>query len=306
MADPTNLDPSIKAIRDDIRSDVDSAIAENPVIAKMAKAIDRIESSQADSSLFEHPGYSLYREDRREHLQDSKGMPEGEAKLYARVESDGRGTIELYDAIDEEPWGVSAKSFVAQMEAFRKEGVTDLDIRLNSPGGDVFDGLAIYNRLVQWPGDVDVYIDSVAASAASLVAMAGNRIFIAETAEIMIHSPWTFVGGNARRMREVADVLDRVERNLLKAYQRRTGIDEERLIELLHNEEGEDGTTMPAEMALELGFADEIIAQETKDRRLRGYGSFQSASEIPQCFGESRRAPDEARHHPGRSQVSES
>lgn len=277
MTKPISLHPDLEKDRDDITNDVDRAIAKNPTIAKIAAAVGRIEAVNIDEAIFSDPGYKQYAQERREYLQDSKGMPAGEARIYAS-EHDGRGTIELYDPIDMEPFGVSAKTFVAQMEDFRSRGILDLDIRLNSPGGDVFDGVAIYNRLVQWPGNVDVYVDSIAASAASIVAMAGKRIYIAETAEMMVHSPWTFTGGNARKLRQVANVLDRVQRNLIKAYQRRTGLDETKIVALLEDDESDegDGTTMSAEEAVDLGFADEVLAQEQRIAACADMGRFRA------------------------------
>lgn len=132
----------------------------------------------------------------------------------------------------------------------RNEPAAQIEIRINSPGGNVAEGLAIYNALKPRRGTV--YVDGVAASIASLIAMAGERIVMAENALIMIHDPWTGAQGNAIELRKTADLLDKHRDAMVSAYER-TGLDKAKLVSLLAEE-----TWMNAEEALALGFADEI------------------------------------------------
>lgn len=127
--------------------------------------------------------------------------------------------VYIYDEIS--PYAVSAKGVVAQLNALK--AVPTLNVRINSPGGSVFEGVAIYNALCAHPGTVDVYIDGLAASIASVIAMAGKTINIAENAMMMIHNPSAVVWGQAKDLRQQADVLDQIRETLINTYVTRTG-----------------------------------------------------------------------------------
>lgn len=147
--------------------------------------------------------------------------------------------------------GVTAKSFV---DAVNELGDLDeIEMHINSPGGEVFDGLAIYNYLRRHPAKVTAYVDGVAASIASVIAMAGDKIIMPSNAQIMVHDPWSFAIGNSTEMRKSADTLDRVKSGLLAVYQERTGKSDDEISALMTAE-----TWISAEQAVELGFADEI------------------------------------------------
>lgn len=156
--------------------------------------------------------------------------------------------ISIYDEIG--MFGITARQFLEELKAV---GGRRIILRLNSPGGDVFEGLAIYNRLKEHPGGVEVRIDGIAASMASVIAMAGAPIKIAENAFIMLHNPHGFVAGEAEHMRTLAEVLDKARGSLLKAYQAKTKLSEERLIAMLDAE-----TWLTAAEAKAFGFVDEI------------------------------------------------
>jgi ATP-dependent protease ClpP protease subunit len=130
--------------------------------------------------------------------------------------------ITIYGEIGDELFGgVSAKQIVADL---RKAGRIDrIKMRLHSPGGDVFDGLAIYNALMQHEAQVEVAIDGIAASAAALVAMAGAPILAAENSLMMLHRPWHLAIGSADDMRASANVLDRIEATMADIHGRRSG-----------------------------------------------------------------------------------
>ena len=117
---------------------------------------------------------------------------------------------------------VSAKSIKSQLD-----GMTGaLSVRINSPGGDVFDGFAIYNLLAQYEGQVTVHIDGLAASAASVIAMAGDEIIMADNALMMIHDPWTISVGDSSEMRSTADLLDKIKGSIVTTYLSKSSLSE--------------------------------------------------------------------------------
>src|SRR5690606_4595735 len=158
--------------------------------------------------------------------------------------------LRIYGDIGE--WmDVDSKRFAADLAALGD--VTDLTVRINSDGGSVFTAQAIYSMLRRHPAAVTVYIDGIAASAATIIAMAGDRIVMPANAMMMIHNPLTGLWGNANDMREMADLLDKIRETLLAVYREKTGLSDEQLIELLDAE-----TYLTAAEAVELGFATEI------------------------------------------------
>jgi ATP-dependent protease ClpP protease subunit len=168
---------------------------------------------------------------------------------------------------------IRAGSAERVLEQLRSDPGAAVEVRINSPGGSVHDGLAIYNALR--PRKPIVYIDGIAASIASLVAMAGARIIAAENALMMIHDPWCGTEGNSAAMRRTADLLDKHRDAMVGAYAR-TGIDAPALRELLAAE-----TWMSADEALGLGFIDEI----TEPLRF--------AAHAPACFSGYLKTPKE-------------
>src|SRR3990172_7858441 len=118
----------------------------------------------------------------------------------------GEAEILIYEYIGRDYFGegVSPKSFAEELKAFGD--IRKLHVRINSPGGDVFDGNTIYNILRNHQAYIEVHIDGIAASVASVVAMVGDKIIISENAMMMIHDPWAIVGGEADEMRKMAEV----------------------------------------------------------------------------------------------------
>lgn len=165
--------------------------------------------------------------------------------------------IFIYSTIGE--WGVSADDFVRELMAIT---APTIHVHINSPGGSVFDGFAIYTAMKRHPSEIVVHIDALAASCASLVSMAGDKIIIAEHARVMIHDPWVFAIGNAKELREAADFLESLGKDCVKIYSRRSGLDESKIAEMMEAE-----TWMSAEEALEMGFADEIEGVEDDEER---------------------------------------
>lgn len=146
--------------------------------------------------------------------------------------------------------------------AFKGELFSDtgpVTIWINSPGGDCVAAAQIYNMLMDYPGDVTVKVDGIAASAASVIAMAGTRVLMSPVAVMMIHNPLTFALGDSEEMRKAIQLLDEVKESIINAYEIKTGLSRTRLSHLMDAE-----TWMNANKALELGFCDEILFQPEK------------------------------------------
>jgi ATP-dependent protease ClpP protease subunit/phage major head subunit gpT-like protein len=168
-----------------------------------------------------------------------------------RASGKGSAEITLYDEIG--GWGISARQFAEDLKGFGN--LSNLTLRIHSPGGDVFEGMAIYNLLDQHPAYIDGYIDGLAASMGSVVAMACDTIHMPENAMMMIHKPWGIQGGDADDMRRYADLLDKVEDTLVNAYTRKSGKGADEIKTLLSAETWFSGAD-----AVEQGFADKLIA----------------------------------------------
>ena len=127
-------------------------------------------------------------------------------KFEIKAKSQTVAEIVVYGVIGQDFWGdgISAKSFSDQLNNLPKT-VNQIDVRLNSGGGDVFDGVSIYNRLKQHKAKVTVYIDGLAASIASVIALAGDEVVMGEGALMMIHKPWTWAMGDSAALEEVID-----------------------------------------------------------------------------------------------------
>ena len=131
--------------------------------------------------------------------------------------------IYLYDEIG--GWGISAKDFIAEVRALSGQPIA---LHIHSPGGSVLDGHAIYNALLRHKGGLTIQIDGLAASMASVVAMAGRPVRMAENAFLMIHNPWSISMGDSEQMRKDAELLDRMRDGLVNIYAQKTGKDIEK------------------------------------------------------------------------------
>jgi ATP-dependent Clp protease, protease subunit len=160
--------------------------------------------------------------------------------------------IMIYDAIGSGMFGgVSAKDFVTDLKQLKD--MESITVRLNSPGGEVFDGTAIYNALLNHPANIEMHIDGMALSMASVIAMAGNKVVMAENAMMMIHDPSISVSGSASHLRKTADTLEKTKTAIVNAYARKTGKQQDELSALMSVE-----TWMSADEALCHGFIDEV------------------------------------------------
>lgn len=183
------------------------------------------------------------------------------------VKAKGNASAEIYIYEDVgEGWfgGVTAKQFAADLKALGS--VQTIDVRINSAGGDVFDGLAIYRQLVDHPAKVVSHIDGFAASIASIIAMAGDEIRISEAGFVMIHDAWGIAVGNSADMRQMADVLETTSGSLTDVYVARTSRDRSQVRSWMEAE-----TWFTGAEAVENGFAD------TMDANLKVAAKFDAA-----------------------------
>ena len=191
-----------------------------------------------------------------------------------KAKANDTAEISIYDEIGF--LGVSAASFAQDLKACGNN-LKQINLHIHSPGGDVFDGIAIYNLLKNHPANVTVYIDGLAASMASVIAMAGNEVIMPENAMMMIHKPWGIQGGDAEDMRKYADLLDKVENTLIPAYASKTGKTPEELAEMLSAE-----TWLTAKECVEQGFADKlaeplVAMASIKSRKLEDFENMPKA-----------------------------
>ena len=162
-------------------------------------------------------------------------------------------TLYLEGVIAEQSWfddDVTPAMF--KEELFSGSG--PITLHVNSPGGDCIAASQIYTMLMEYPFDVTVQIDGMAASAASVIAMAGTKVCMSPTSMMMIHNPFTAAMGDSDEMRRAIQLLDEVKESIINAYQIKTGLSRTKLSHLMDSE-----TWMNAKKALELGFCDEIL-----------------------------------------------
>lgn len=175
-----------------------------------------------------------------------------------KAATEGDATISIYEVIGEDPWtggGVTVKRIDGALRAIGAS--KDVTVNINSPGGDVFEGIAIYNRLREHQGRVTVKVLGLAASAASIIAMAGDEIQIGASSFIMIHNAWVLAIGNRHDMREVADFLEPFDRALADVYVSRTSQELDDVQKAMDSETWFNGST-----AVELGYADGLLAAD--------------------------------------------
>jgi ATP-dependent Clp protease protease subunit len=153
----------------------------------------------------------------------------------------------IYDYIG--AFGVTAKDFNDQLKTVKG----DFTLGINSPGGEVFTALAIFNMLERHKGRITVRVDGLAASSASFIAMAGDEIVMPENAMMMIHNPSAGVSGTSIRMRQLAETLDKLAEGMVSAYATKSGLDRDEVVQLMTDE-----TWMTADEAVEKGFADTV------------------------------------------------
>ncbi|KAF0514726.1 MULTISPECIES: head maturation protease, ClpP-related [Lactobacillaceae] len=151
------------------------------------------------------------------------------------------------------------------------QGKGPIDLWLNSPGGDCVAASRIYTMLMNYPDDVNVKIDGIAASAASVIAMAGTKVSMAPTAMIMIHNPLTIVGGQKEDLDQAAQMLAETKESIINAYELKTNLPREKISAMM-----DDETWMNVNKAIELGFADDMLGQNKDITDCYSYSDKQS------------------------------
>lgn len=179
---------------------------------------------------------------------------------WVRNEDEGGRTLYLDGEISDETWygdEVTPELFRRELES----GQGDITVWINSPGGDVFAAAQIYNMLMEYRGDVTVKVDSLAASAASVIAMAGTAVLMSPVAMMMIHNPMTAAIGDSEEMKKAVAMLDEVKESIMNAYEIKTGLNRTRISHLMDAE-----SWFNAKKAVEFGFADGIFRGQMRKR----------------------------------------
>ena len=184
---------------------------------------------------------------------------------WVRDADTGERTLVLNGQIAEDSWfGDEVTPAIFRDELMKGEG--NITVWINSPGGDVFAAAQIYNMLMDYKGNVTVRIDGLAASAASVIAMAGTTVEMSPVGMLMVHNPSTAVIGNTKEMQAAIQMLDEVKESILNAYELKTGQPRQSLSNLMDAE-----SWMNAKKAVELGFADKILfANEDEEKQSEG------------------------------------
>ena len=177
---------------------------------------------------------------------------------WVKNEDTGQRTLMLEGVIAEESWFGDE----ATPAAFKRDlagGRSPITVQIHSPGGDCIAASQIYNMLMDYPADVTVIVDGLAASAASVIAMAGTKVCMSPTSLLMIHNPFTMASGDSTDMKKAGQLLDEVKESIINAYELKTGMSRAKIAHLMDAE-----TWMNAQKALELGFADGMLTDEKR------------------------------------------
>ena len=194
-----------------------------------------------------------------EHLKNALGLH----TLRIETKEPDEGPVEMlvHGVIGDEWDGLDSGNVASWLSDHRGRGV---HVRINSPGGLAYDGVAIYNALSHHDGDVNVTVEGIAASAATIIAMAGDHVSMHENSTFMIHRAWGLAIGNRETMAEMTSVLDKLDGQITGTYAARTG---QSKAEMLGMRTGDvDGTYLDAYEALAAGFIDDIIPSKSKKR----------------------------------------
>lgn len=191
---------------------------------------------------------------------------------------DAERTLYLEGPIAEETW-FGDEATPKQFKSELMSGTGDITIWINSPGGDVFCASQIYNMLMDYKGKVTVKIDGLAASAASVIAMAGGEVFISPTGLLMIHNPMTIAFGDTVEMEKAIAMLSEVKESIINAYELKTGLSRAKISHLMDAE-----SWFNANKAVELGFADGILFSDESEKQTAPEGVIFSKMAVMNSF----------------------
>lgn len=187
--------------------------------------------------------------------------PSPASRWWNFSENENERILRIDGAIAEESWlddDVTPKIF--RDELYSANG--SVEIWLNSAGGDVFAAAQIYNMLMDYKGDVTVKIDGLAASAASVIAMAGSKVLMSPVSQIMIHNPATIAIGDSEEMSKAISMLSEIKESIINAYELKTGLSRAKISHMMDAE-----SWMNAHKAVELGFADDILFTDDENKK---------------------------------------
>lgn len=202
-----------------------------------------------------------------------QAMERWNAGIQAATEEEN--TISILDPIGFDPWtgeGVTAKRISGILRGMAGE---DVIVNINSPGGDMFEGLAIYNILREYKGRVTVKVLGLAASAASIIAMAADELQIARSGFLMIHNAWTIAAGNRHQFREVADMMEPFDASMADIYSARTSMELKAVQKLMDGESWIGGSA-----AVEQGFADALLPSDSVKEGAKAQSSLIAARKL--------------------------
>ncbi|QNB48201.1 Clp protease ClpP [Thermanaerosceptrum fracticalcis] len=183
-----------------------------------------------------------------------------------KAKDDGTAELLLYGEISSSTWWgdeVTPKQFKKDLDDLGD--VSEINVYINSEGGDVFAGQAIYSMLKRHRATINIYVDGLAASIASVIAMVGDKVIMPKNAMMMVHNPWTIAIGTADDFRKLADDMDKIRESIITVYTDKSGMDQDKIIEMMDKE-----TWMTAEEAVKYGFADEIEEEKQVAASLNG------------------------------------
>lgn len=195
----------------------------------------------------------------RERFSNRTVKDAGAPKLEVRAAADGSAEILLYDEIGY--WGVTAKDFAGVLAGISAPAIT---VRINSPGGDVFDGLAMYNSLKAHPATINTVVDGLAASAASFIMLAGDTVTMAENSLVMIHKAWAIGIGNADDMTALSGTLSKIDGQIAGMYAAKNGKSVDENLAAMAAE-----TWMTSDEAKEFGLVDSVVGDDEAAAKAR-------------------------------------
>jgi ATP-dependent Clp protease, protease subunit len=222
-------------------------------------AIRQRASAQNEDDIYDAAGSLI---DKIDNQASNRGKQRYNRSPFARknrqvhqlmnLSNEDEPTLYIYDEIS---WfGVDAGEFVKDLNS---QTAKNINVRINSPGGSVFDGVTIYNAMRQHKSNIIVHIDGLAGSIASVIAMGGNELRMAKSAYLMIHEPWSIVIGTAGDMRDEADLLDKINSTIAEIYSDKSGIDIDEIKSMMSDE-----TWLKGQDAVDMKFADHVYSDE--------------------------------------------
>ena len=230
-----------------------------------------------------------------------KGGSSRLAQLYAQnfnapkafdVENEGEeATIYVYDVIDDF-FGIGSEEFTRTVEGI---SASVINVRLNSPGGDVFSAVAMRGALQRHPAEIVAHVDGLAASAATFLTAAADKVIMAKGARFMIHNSMTFQFGNKHDLRESAELLDGIDQDIADAYEARSNLSREEITDMMDAE-----TWFTAEQAVDAGFADEIFSPKKPVENVYDLTAYDNA---PEDFPKAEAAVEAPNEQVGESEV---